>query len=159
MSEKFNKAVEKVLFHEGGYVNDPDDPGGETKFGISKRSFPNMDIENMSRDQAIDIYNRFWWRKYGYENIESADIAAKIFDLAVNMGPGTAHTHLQLAVMSTGGKNLKIDGVMGPRTIEAVNSHPLLELLLATLKLRAVKYYADLGKDRFLRGWIYRALD
>ena len=53
--EKFLKAVEMVLAHEGGYSCDPQDPGGETKFGISKKSYPNLDIEHLSRDEAIEI--------------------------------------------------------------------------------------------------------
>ena len=159
MDERFNKAIEKVLSHEGGYVTDINDPGGETHFGISKKSYPDLDIQNLTRDEAIGIYRHDWWARLRYCELQDDAIAYKVFDLSVNMGPGVAHTHLQLAVMSTGGKNLKIDGVMGSKTIDAVNSHPSPELLLATLKLRAVKYYADQGREKYLRGWVYRALD
>lgn len=159
MDDKFNKAIEMVLSHEGGYVTDIDDPGGETNFGISKRSYPNLDIQNLTRDEAIEIYQRDWWEKYGYGNIENPEIAAKIFDLAVNMGPGTAHTHLQLAVMASGPAIIKLDGILGPNTFNAINSHPSPALLLATLKLKAVKYYTDLNQSKYLKGWIYRALD
>src|SRR5690606_2973445 len=66
MNELFLHAVEVVLEHEGGYVHDPHDPGGETKFGISKRQYPDLDIANLTREQAIEIYRRDWWDKYGY---------------------------------------------------------------------------------------------
>lgn len=159
MDEKFSMAINKILAQEGGYVCDPDDPGGETKFGISRRSYPDLDIENLTRDEAIAIYHQDWWQKYGYEAIEDPDLAAKIISLAVNMGPGTAHTHLQLAVMKTSDKIIKLDGIIGPQTISAVNSHPSPRLLLAELKLMVIKYYADINNPTFLRGWIYRALD
>jgi hypothetical protein len=54
----FNQAIENVLKNEGGYVNDPYDPGGETIFGISKRIYPHLDIKNITRNQAIDIYKK-----------------------------------------------------------------------------------------------------
>lgn len=157
--EKFLKAVEMVLAHEGGYSCDPADPGGETKFGISKRSYPNLDIEHLSRDEAIEIYHRDFWVKYGYCELRDEALAAKVFDFSINMGPGAAHTHLQLAVMCSSLMTIRIDGKMGPETIKACNRHPVPTLLLATYRLKAIKYYTDLGKEKFLRGWIYRALD
>lgn len=152
-----------MLSYEGGYTNDPADPGGETNFGISKKSYPDLDIKNLSREQAIEIYYRDFWQKYRYCELQDEDIASKVFDLSVNMGPGIAHAHLQFAVMFSSMMTLRVDGIIGPKTIKAVNTHPVPTLLLAKLKLRAVKYYADLGLDtgkvKYLRGWIYRALD
>ena len=55
---EFNEIIEKVLEHEGGYVNDKDDLGGETKYGITKRFYPNLDIKNLSREQAKEIYKK-----------------------------------------------------------------------------------------------------
>ena len=57
----FDILVKKVLKHEGGYVNDPSDPGGETKYGISKRAFPDLDIKNLTEEQAILIYYDEYW--------------------------------------------------------------------------------------------------
>ena len=57
----FNKIIYKVLEHEGGYVNDKDDLGGETNYGITKRFYPNLDIENLSKQEAIDIYYDDYW--------------------------------------------------------------------------------------------------
>ncbi|MBW2091588.1 MAG: hypothetical protein JRI34_05630 [Deltaproteobacteria bacterium] len=158
MDDKFNKAVEKLLKLEGGYVNDPKDPGGETKFGISKRSYPDVDIANLTEDEAIEIYRRDWWEKYGYGLIEYDRLAEKVFDLAVNMGPRTAHGFLQVAVILTGGEKIHADGIIGPKTIAAMNSHPARRFLLARLRLLAIKHYVNLGNPRFLTGWIKRAL-
>ena len=53
---EFKLAIPRVITNEGGYVNDPDDPGGETKYGISKRSYPALDIKNLTVEQATAIY-------------------------------------------------------------------------------------------------------
>lgn len=158
MDERFLVAVEKVLQLEGGYVHDPADPGGETKYGISKRTYPDVDIEGLTREDAVEIYYRDWWEKYGYGKIQDDRIAEKVFDLAVNMGPRKAHGFLQVAVILSGGFNIHSDGVLGPKTVAAVNEHPNPKYLLAMLRLLAIKYYVSLKKLKFLSGWIIRAL-
>jgi len=158
MDERFKLAVKKLLTHEGGYVNDPEDPGGETKFGISKRSYPDLDIKNLTAEDAEEIYFRDWWRKYGYDRIFDKRVAEKVFNLSVNMGARQAHKLLQGAVVDSGGKMIHVDGIIGPRTVEAVNSHPNLDYLMAALRLFAVSYYVSLNKSRFLAGWVKRAL-
>ena len=65
--EEFKDGVIQVLNHEGGYVDDPDDNGGETNFGISKRAYPRVDIKNLTRKQAIKIYYQDYWIKTGVE--------------------------------------------------------------------------------------------
>ena len=64
MKTSFDEIIEVVLHHEGGYVNDPKDPGGETNYGISKRAYPDVDIKNLTEDGAKDIYRRDYWEKY-----------------------------------------------------------------------------------------------
>lgn len=163
MDEKFSKAVEALLEHEGGYQNDPNDPGGETNFGISKRSYPGLDIRSLTREQAETIYYRDWWERYGYGGIASGPIAAKVLDIAVNIGPHRAHSLLQEAVNATGGTRLAADGILGRATMGAVNAHACPEYLLSALKLGAVRYYLDLcrakGSTRYLAGWLRRAVD
>lgn len=85
----FEEAVAKVLKHEGGYVNDPDDPGGETKYGISKRAYPNVDIKNLTEAQAKAIYKRDYWDAIGADQLP-ANVRYAAFDTAVNMGVGKA---------------------------------------------------------------------
>jgi hypothetical protein len=71
---------------EGGYVNDPQDPGGETNMGISKRSYPNEDIKNLTRDEAIAIYYRDFWQLYDLDKIGDLQMRAKVFNMGVLMG-------------------------------------------------------------------------
>ena len=161
MSDNFIKAIELVLKHEGGYVNDPDDPGGETNFGISKRSYPHLNIKELTREDAVEIYQKDWWERYRYNQIDSARLAAKVFDIAINVGPSASHIHLQLACNRVSGTVLKPDGILGTKTLDAVNdfTHTGNGLLLREFKLQMIKYYADLRQEKFLRGWIYRALE
>ncbi|MGA2937296.1 MAG: glycosyl hydrolase 108 family protein [Syntrophobacteraceae bacterium] len=94
--EDFQKAVDDLIDNwEGGYVNDPDDPGGETKFGISKRSYPTVNIAALTRDQAIAIYYRDFWQKYKLDGIQDAPMRVKVFNMGVLMGMKTA---LMLAI-------------------------------------------------------------
>lgn len=81
----FALGLKFVFKWEGGYVNDPNDPGGETKYGISKRANPSVDIFNLTKEQAGQIYLRDYWHKVGCDNYE-ANLAICIFDAAVNVG-------------------------------------------------------------------------
>ena len=81
----FEKALKFVLKWEGGYSNDPRDPGGETKYGISKRSYPNEDIKNMTLERAKEIYYQNYWLKTGCDGLPFP-FNIIVFDTAVNMG-------------------------------------------------------------------------
>lgn len=81
----FETAVTEVLGEEGGYTNNPADPGGETQWGISKRAFPNVDIKNLTREGAIDLYRKSYWQPlvpYGL----SPRFMAVAFECAINQG-------------------------------------------------------------------------
>lgn len=158
--EVFSRVIEKILKHEGGYAFDPGDPGGETKFGISKRSYPQLDILHLTREEAIAIYRRDWWERHGYEMVADEDLAVKVFDFAVNMGAIRAHKILQESVNRTAPAELSVDGLLGPLSMEAVNNHPNPPLLLAEFKLGAIAFYAGLkNAPRYLVGWVRRAID
>lgn len=162
MNKKFTKAIEVILKHEGGYVNDPNDLGGETNFGISKRSYPNLDIKNLTRDQAIEIYRRDWWDRYRYGEIEDLDVATKVFDLSVNMGPLPAHKLLQEAINFTKAGRIAVDGIIGPMTLSVLNYQGEPERVVEALRFLAAKRYYELAKARpanrgFLFGWLNRA--
>ena len=92
--EEFKDGVIQVLNHEGGYVNDPQDPGGETKFGISKRAYPNVDIKNLTRKQAIKIYYDDYWIKTGVVFLPKK-LRQIYFDMTINMGRSRATKILQ----------------------------------------------------------------
>jgi len=81
----FRKSLEFTLKWEGGYVNDLDDPGGETKWGISKRAYPNEDIYNLKPERAAELYYRDYWLAAGCESLPLQD-AIVTFDTAVNLG-------------------------------------------------------------------------
>lgn len=159
---KFEQAIDKILQLEGGYVNHPNDPGGETKFGISKRSYPHLDIRNLTREQAIEIYRQDWWHKYGYSRINDQSIATKTFDMAINMGAAQAHKLLQRAANQVYGGNILVDdGIVGPKTLSLVNQLDPIKLLDMVRNVQA-DYYHNIVKINpklkpFLNGWLNRA--
>ena len=145
----FDKAFERVIGHEGGYVNDTRDPGGETKYGISKRSYPFADIKNLTLDQAKDIYRRDYWNKLHLDELPAC-VRFDIFDAAVNSGISAEAKFLQRAAGTTA------DGVIGKLTIAAANGidPQLLDKRLSGYRLQ---FLADLPVfPTFGRGWLRR---
>jgi len=114
----FDDIIEVVLEHEGGYVNDPKDPGGETNFGIAKRSHPDVDIKNLTKDGAKEIYKEVYWDGNKVESL-SEDLRHIYFDMCVNQGRGRAVKILQQSANAKGA-GLKVDGGLGPKTIGAM---------------------------------------
>jgi lysozyme family protein len=108
----FDEAFTALIGNEGGYVNNPADPGGETKYGISKRSYPNEDIRNLTIDRAKAIYLRDYWGPAGCDGVPY-EIRFDLFDMAVNSGIKPAVRCLQTAAGSPA------DGVLGPNTLAA----------------------------------------
>ena len=108
----FDAAFEALIGHEGGYVNDPRDPGGETKFGISKRAYPNVDIKSLTLDAAKAIYRKDYWGPAQAEALPAC-VAFDVFDMAVNSGVKTAIRTLQRAL------DVSHDGVLGPISLAA----------------------------------------
>jgi lysozyme family protein len=153
----FDKIIEIVLKHEGGYVNDPDDPGGETNFGIAKRSHPDVDIKNLTKEGAKVIYKEVYWDKNKVEKVPE-QLRHIYFDMCVNMGRSRAVKILQESANSKG-KNITIDGGMGPITLKAIKN-----VELERVRAYRVKYYVDLiGRkpdlEKFYFGWFRRSLE
>lgn len=145
----FDTAFERVLGHEGGYVNDRRDPGGETKFGISKRAYPQEDIAALTIERAREIYRRDYWGPAGCDAVPDA-VKLPLFDLAVNSGVRTAVRLLQRAC------GVPVDGVLGPQTIQATSSMPAPRLV-ARLVAHRLHMMTDLASwDDFGRGWARR---
>ena len=86
----FDILIAKILLHEGGYVNDPDDAGGETKYGITKARYPNLDIKNLTPMQAIAIYKKDFYIPMKIEEIDDINLAMQYFDMGVNAGISNA---------------------------------------------------------------------
>jgi len=156
---RFDEIIEVVLEHEGGYVNDPKDPGGETNFGIAKRSHPDVDIKNLTKEGAKEIYKEVYWDKNKVESLPE-DLWHIYFDMCVNQGKSRAVKIIQRAVNGKGG-SLTVDGGMGPMTIAAIDKS---RVELDRVRSYRVKYYADLvtrkpDLERFYFGWFKRALE
>lgn len=156
----FDQAMEHVLRWEGGYVDDPDDPGGETKYGISKRAHPDVDVANLTEDEAKQIYQREYWVPAGCDRISYGPLALAHMDAAVNVGVRKAITFLQLA---TGAHP---DGVFGPRTHEQVSllvAWGHADEVIKSYTLLRVQHYTKLAHGdpnrlKFLTGWLRRTL-
>ncbi|MGD0120614.1 MAG: glycosyl hydrolase 108 family protein [Candidatus Binatus sp.] len=155
----FLTAVQRVLADEGGYSSNPDDPGGATRFGISARAYPGLDIAALTRDAAIKIYWNEWWLRFGFAKLPAA-IAAKTFDLAVNMGSRHAFECLQRALRACG-LPVAEDGLLGPATVLAARrADPAA--LMAALRSELAAYYRLVAANQprgadFLKGWLNRA--
>lgn len=149
--------IERTLQYEGGYSFNPDDPGGETNFGIDKASHPDVDIKNLTKDQAIQIYRDYYWDAIYCSSLSNVPIRWKIFDMAVNMGVNHTVKTLQNLVGVTE------DGVMGPQTINAVNSSISDDLMNKLVHHCILHYVTIVVKNPkeviFLMGWATRGLD
>lgn len=120
----FNKAFDLLMVNEGGYVDDPNDKGGQTKFGICKASYPSEDIKNLTIERAKEIYRRDFWLKAKCDRLPDA-LSVAVFDFAVNSGIKRAVKNLQSVL------GVDVDGIIGNQTIGAANSKPLLPIIQA----------------------------
>ena len=172
---KFNPALLKVLAHEGGYVNDPDDLGGETYKGIARNAHSSWDgwqiidskKNNMDFPQSLDsdlklqnLVEKFYlvnfWDSLNIEQIQNQTNADSFFDFAVNTGSITAARMIQSIV------GVKIDGIIGTQSLYKINFMDV-GYFQAAFTLAKIKYYMNLIRKRpmnkkFLFGWITRAL-
>ena len=146
----FDQAFERLMGHEGAYVNDPNDPGGETKWGISKRSYPDADIANLTRDQAKAIYfEDFWTRIHADEMYDG--VAFQALDFAINSGIETAVRYLQRAV------GIADDGYWGPVTRAAVAKMSESDIIMRFVAAR-LDFWTRLSTwPTFGSGWARRA--
>lgn len=145
----FDLAFEKLIGHEGGYVDHPADPGGSTNFGISKRSYPGEDIKGMTLARAKEIYARDFWGPAGCDALPDG-IKFDVFDMAVNSGVTASIRIVQRAAGSTP------DGVIGPLTLRAINSIPSARLA-ARFNGARLAFMAELPTwPSFGRGWARR---
>ena len=115
-SEKFEKAFQYTIANEGGYVFDKNDPGGATKYGISQRSYPALNIKHLTLDEAKKIYYCDYWLKGKFEQIDDKNVATQLFDFSVNFGIRAATIVLQRSLRACG-VLLTEDGICGPATI------------------------------------------
>jgi len=155
----FDLAIGKTLAHEGGakFTDDPSDRGGATKYGISRRAYPDLDIRNLTEQQARDIYKRDYWDRVRADEINSQALAESIFDNCVNMGVRRGSHLAQMAA-----KIEPADGIIGSQSLEALNNFNE-EIFISSYTIAKIARYAhicnrDKSQKRFLLGWINRAL-
>jgi lysozyme family protein len=145
----FDAAFVRLIGHEGGVSNNPNDGGGLTKYGISKRAYPGEDIINLSLDRAKRIYHQDYWGPAGCDTVPDA-IKFDLFDMAVNSGVKTAIKTLQKAVGQFE------DGILGPKTLQAVQSMPGPRLV-ARFNGSRLMFMTDLNVwPTFGKGWARR---
>jgi len=146
----FDQAVQVIFKHEGGYVRNYNDPGGETNYGISERSYPEVDIYNLTKERAKAIYLRDYWKPLNLYMIDNANICLELFDMAVNAGPSRS---VKMAQKLAGTKE---DGQLGGITANAINNFD--GDFVKAFKHARVIYYEHLARDNsrleiFLNGW------
>ena len=149
--------VEDILKREGGYVNHKNDPGGETKYGIAKRSHPGEDIKNLTKPRAVEIYEEDYWVPSKASSLPDS-MMGTYFDMVVNMGQRRAVKILQKACNSKGCK-LVVDGLIGKKTIAASK-----KIDNSRLKVYRILFYTDLVERKprladFIVGWLRRAME
>jgi len=152
-SELFSRCIKIILRNEGGYVNHPNDPGGETNFGIAKKFYPDEDIKNMTKDRATYLYYKDYWTPMNLKGIQNDELVLQVFDFGVNAGIKTSIRMLQRLVGVTD------DGIIGKITTKVVNDQPIE--LVDKFKMRRKIFYMNLAAKKpqlqvFLRGWLRR---
>ena len=148
----FNKCMEVVFKHEGGYVNDPDDYGQETNFGVAKRFFPNEDIKNLTKERAKEIYLYYYWLPMNLEGICNELSVLHIFDFGINAGKRRSIRTAQRLC------DVKADGIVGAITIKAINNYKgHFAKDFAHARRVYYEYIATKrNNQKFLRGWLNR---
>tara|TARA_R100001509_G_C4884663_1_gene221584 strand:- start:5686 stop:6225 length:540 start_codon:yes stop_codon:yes gene_type:complete len=175
-SESFELAWKKTKKHEGGYVNDKDDSGGATNWGISLRfvkaegieldldgdgDIDKEDMKALKEVKAKEIYHKYFWERGNYDQIDNIDVAGKLFDMAVNMGARQAHKLAQRACHDCGNIYLQADGILGTKSRGAINGIDT-EKYLTKLRKRHAGFYEQIAEKnpklkKFLKGWLKRA--
>lgn len=145
----FDTAFDRLIGSEGGYVNNPLDPGGETKWGISKRSYPHLNIRTLTREQAKAIYRRDFWNRIHADTLYDG-VAFQVFDFAVNSGIKTAVRYLQRAV------GVADDGHWGPLS-QAAATHMTESDIIMRLNGERLDFMTRLANwPNASRGWCRR---
>lgn len=150
----FQKHLKRVAISEGGYVNNPKDPGGETKFGISKRAYPHLDIRNLTKEQADQIYYEDYWIKMACDAMKPC-MAGFVLDFAINSGVPTVTKSLQRAL------GVLPDGKIGNLTIAAIRSAQPKRIVRMMFVDRAI-IMAEAKKSNYeehKHGWFARLFD
>ena len=160
MKENWDASFEMVLKHEGGYVNDPRDPGGRTNLGVTQRAWEawlvrtvtESDMRALTPEKVKPFYKAMYWDKIKGDQLPAgADYAA--YDLAVNSGVGRAAKYLQEIA------GVPADGSIGPKSIEAIKACNPKELADALCDMRLAFLKRLPTFDTFGKGWSRRVAE
>lgn len=171
----FEQAVKALLVYEGGYVDNPNDSGGATRWGISSRWLKRAgldrlygNVKDLTQEKAVELYKVYFWEPYPFQDWPEhgqQQIAEKVFDATVNMGPAQAMKCFQRALRSCGQAFVNDDGVYGPITLRG-KSCALKALgedgILVAMRSEVAGFYRGLvaaksSQSVFLKGWLRRA--
>jgi lysozyme family protein len=152
----FERAIDFTIPHEGGYNQFPADPGGATKWGISQRQYPGLDIASLTKEAAVAIYKQDYWDECRCDAL-GGPLAIVMFDTSVNCGVASTVKWLQNCL------SVPADGIMGPITLGATTDYTPHQLAGGVLAHRLSRYYSITGRDpsqmQFIRGWTQRVAD
>lgn len=178
-SNRYQEIINRVLKHEGGFINHKNDPGGATKWGVSLRWLQKQsdsdlidgdldndgdidvdDIKEVDKEDASRFYYKNWWNRHNYSSYEKP-VGEKLFDMAINMGSEQAHKLLQRALNMLG-EDLVVDGIIeGPNTQESLTRHDAQQIVDALCDTQLDFYQSLVEQDdkyaAFIEGWTKRA--
>tara|TARA_B100001057_G_scaffold92115_4_gene88404 strand:- start:10320 stop:10832 length:513 start_codon:yes stop_codon:yes gene_type:complete len=154
------KSLEAILHHEGGYVNHPKDPGGETNLGVTKRVYEDFggtkNMKDLTREDVEPIYKKNYWDRIKADQIP-AGLDLCVFDFGVNAGTGRAAKYLQTLIGTVA------DGGIGPNTLKTLDAYVSKHGVKGTIEnyqAERQKYYESLATfDTFGRGWTRRVTE
>lgn len=166
MTKTIAEMIEHILMTEGGYVNDPNDKGGPTNFGITLETLENwrrrtdltaVDVKNLTVDEARLILTQKYVIGPGLNRIEDESLRLLVVDMFINHGDTRATGLIQTALRLVG------DGILGPKTLSALNGVEQDRIYDAVLSER-IRFYGriitrDPSQSRFAAGWFDRAAD
>ena len=161
-SSRFKRFFARLMDFEGGLANDPDDRGGLTKYGICKKVYPDVDIRNLTLEEAADIFRRDYYELMQIGSVQNEQIAYAIFDMGVLSGPGTAVTLLQQAINEFSVKQIAEDGAIGPKTLNAMSAENINQTGLLHMYIVCRKNYHlgiiknDSSQSKFKKNWVAR---
>lgn len=145
----FDDAFDRLMDHEGEEVNDPSDPGGHTKYGVSKRSYPDEDIPAMTKERAKEIFRRDFWNKINADKLADG-VAWQAADFAYHSGPGVAIRYLQRAL------SVADDGHWGPASQAAADAASESDTIMNMIAERLDFMTRLKNWPNASRGWVRR---
>lgn len=167
MNKRFDEIFEEVLDIEKGYSDNEYDPGGKTRYGITEQVARKYGYEGDMRELPLLLakeiaYKRFY-KPHKYHEINNKEIAAEMFEQGYNMGNYQANIHLQKAYNMVSDDDIVVDGIIGNKTLKAVNERANVDRLFNMLNAIQVHFYFELyEKDdkykHFINGWINKRI-